>query len=327
MATRPGLEPLLGGPKLPMGCARCLWRVSKYGLAVVLSQPDVIRLLAYAGSALLVLFFDIGERAAAILMMLFTVGSTVLMCLLGMAVDRMVALQGPSTWDGVELANPEVRGAAVADFERANAGHEREFPDHLSVLEVYSLRNGQLEAAFREVQEEMVSREANVRRLYHGTSAFAVRQVIEDGFRLPRSAGMFGKGVYFADVPLKSWKYSTIGFMLVCDVALGREKRCGHADSSLTLSTLGEFDSAQGLARDQGGALRNPEWVVYRHRQAIPRLLLWVCKAEDKERVIRNLGRDARVARRVVSFVFALLLSFSSSLLFVIVLGVVLAWD
>ena len=54
--------------------------------------------------------------------------------------------------------------------------------------------------------------------------------ILADGFRLPSHAGMFGRGIYFADTPLKSLQYTggTFGcvgggrrYMLVCDVELG----------------------------------------------------------------------------------------------------------
>jgi hypothetical protein len=50
--------------------------------------------------------------------------------------------------------------------------------------------------------------------------------ISRDGFRLPGWHGMFGRGVYFADCPLKSLQYAGWGlghkYMLVCDVEKGR---------------------------------------------------------------------------------------------------------
>lgn len=93
-------------------------------------------------------------------------------------------------------------------------------------------------------------------RLFHGTDVAAAQQIVEAGFQIPKSPGMFGRGVYFARSPLKSEMYSKgaglrgAGFavssmfrrvvqgkeepnfasrvMLLCDVYLGNSKceRC-----------------------------------------------------------------------------------------------------
>merc|ERR1712050_21631 len=44
-------------------------------------------------------------------------------------------------------------------------------------------------------------------RLFHGTAVENAAQIIRHGFKMPKkhaNGGMFGKGVYFADCPLKS---------------------------------------------------------------------------------------------------------------------------
>jgi hypothetical protein len=92
-------------------------------------------------------------------------------------------------------------------------------------------------------------------KLFHGTSTGKALNIIKSGFKLPEHNGMFGKGVYFADCPLKSakfapdesrsllssllgkvnsdlgkfhhwWKGGTKkeGQLLLCDVYLGRSK-------------------------------------------------------------------------------------------------------
>lgn len=45
--------------------------------------------------------------------------------------------------------------------------------------------------------------------LFHGTSPDSVKGILQSGFRLPRHAGMFGRGIYFAHCPLKSANYAT----------------------------------------------------------------------------------------------------------------------
>merc|ERR1712113_1038031 len=116
------------------------------------------------------------------------------------------------------------------------------------------------------------------------------RAIISNGFRLPKKSGMFGKGIYFAQTPLKSWQYSQVSdhetqFMLVCDVALGLEtemKDAGVPPRKIKLinsvrcqwpSSI-DCDSVTGLSRDQGGSLRVQEHVVYNPDQALPIYLL-----------------------------------------------------
>lgn len=48
-------------------------------------------------------------------------------------------------------------------------------------------------------------------QLFHGTAVESVPQIIKNGFRLPKKhahGGMFGKGIYFAETPLKSVRYT-----------------------------------------------------------------------------------------------------------------------
>lgn len=80
--------------------------------------------------------------------------------------------------------------------------------------------------------------------LFHGTSVSVAEKICKMGFKIPNSAGMFGRGLYFARCPLKSVQYTkkddgwTFSLrkrfldssgptdvqqaMLLCDVYLGR---------------------------------------------------------------------------------------------------------
>ena len=79
--------------------------------------------------------------------------------------------------------------------------------------------------------------------LFHGTSEDSARAVVAGGFRLPSSAGMFGRGLYFADCPLKSLQYASLPlglgaccgerYMLVCSVELGHTKLRTSAKNEL----------------------------------------------------------------------------------------------
>merc|ERR1712232_166707 len=122
----------------------------------------------------------------------------------------------------------------------------------LQITRIYAIANDLQRHAFEQVQRELVSNSPNIVRLYHGTSAVNAREIIRNGFELPSSAGMFGKGIYFSDVPLKCWQYSTQQFLLVCDVALGNQRRMTSASHSLE-GNLGAWDSIVGLTFQEGG--------------------------------------------------------------------------
>merc|ERR1712113_1191604 len=138
--------------------------------------------------------------------------------------------------------------------------------------------------------DRLRSENPNVKQLYHGTSWECARAIIANGFQMPKIAGMFGKGIYFAGTPLKSWQYSQVSdhatqFMLVCDVALGLETAMKNAGAPPRKNTLlnamrcqwpssPDCDSITGLSREQGGSLRVQEHVVYNPDQVLPRYLL-----------------------------------------------------
>lgn len=144
--------------------------------------------------------------------------------------------------------------------------------------------------------------------LFHGTSVENAARIIKDGFQLPKKhshGGMFGKGIYFAETPLKSVNYArkeslfsrTIGWffgnpksggglqMLLCDVHLGRSwcLRLGarprltkydlKAGRLSKLCGLGDYHSVY-VPGGFFGAVRVTEYVIYEKWQAIPRYLI-----------------------------------------------------
>jgi len=124
--------------------------------------------------------------------------------------------------------------------------------------------------------------------LFHGTALENALSIAQRGFQLPKHGGMFGKGIYFADCPLKSWQYvGCPGLMLACDVELGntRVKRTAGCDPNRDLKrswaaklvgarSYDSLTAADGLL----GCVRVPEYVVYRPEQALPRYVLQLKK-------------------------------------------------
>jgi len=127
------------------------------------------------------------------------------------------------------------------------------------------------------------------RRLFHGTQFEGAQGIVCDGFRLPAHAGMFGRGLYFADCPLKCWRYcfpsrhlSEVmprltgrgGMIYMCWVDLGTVREEKEARPELTgysrtpwrawlTGQRGAYDAVKGVEMERGGALRVPEYVVY----------------------------------------------------------------
>ncbi|CAK0842446.1 unnamed protein product [Prorocentrum cordatum] len=130
-------------------------------------------------------------------------------------------------WPRVTMVEPqsEEYNAQLAAFQNACTVWGHMYPFQLTVRNIYKVR--------RRLRAETL---ANTKHLYHGTEWHSAKGIVCDGFRLPMRPGMFGTGIYFADCPLKSWRYcfpsfgvSTMlprikqrgGLILMCEVALG----------------------------------------------------------------------------------------------------------
>jgi len=276
-------EHFIQQPIIPWRCVRCLWCDP-----TVLLDPVIFQItMAVAGLILVAFGLERQEELSIITAGLITV-YCVLIKLLRYACERLIVLENPCSWPHVSDAQADIWRAAFADFAHDCASSQHLYDQRLTVLDVYRVSNPSLEESFQETQNELQSHDPNIKRLYHGTSAFAVKQVAADGFQLPWKPGMFGRGVYFADTPLKSWQYSTVGFILVCDVALGCVQEARYANR-LTSSLGMGYDSVVGLPRAQGGSLRIPEWVVYKTSQAIPRLLR-SCTSWSRSSILIYIG-------------------------------------
>merc|ERR1712187_1104671 len=144
---------------------------------------------------------------------------------------------------------------------------------------------------------------SGTRRLYHGTDSIALEGIIKDGFRLPSfwlaDVLMFGRGIYFADLPQKAWNFAEEcefeceddgsharkkerRYILACDVAIGKTKRLAdampHGHELIRQPSLGgtAYDSIVGLDESEGGVLSLREFVVLKPEQALPKFLLVV---------------------------------------------------
>ena len=180
------------------------------------------------------------------------------------------------------------------EFEAAVKAYQAKYRFGIRLISAYRVNNATLRDGFEDRRGILRNKGKSdaVSRLYHGTSEKAAKIIVQRGFMLPRRAGMFGKGIYFADTPLKSLQYTQQdgrGVMLVCDVALGNSMVKHSADNTLETESqkfkrgfiprlLGQksFDSVTAGKL----AVRVPEYVVYNSTQAVPRYVLMVEKTK-----------------------------------------------
>ena len=116
--------------------------------------------------------------------------------------------------------------------------------------------------------------------LFHGTDKYGIEGIIQEGFRLPLRAGMFGKGIYFASNSSKAAQdIYTKGseMLLLCEVNLGRRWRLVTSKGHLTREHMVQlgYDSVHAPAgTKRSGGVVNEEFVVYSCKQAYPKYVV-----------------------------------------------------
>lgn len=130
----------------------------------------------------------------------------------------------------------------------------------------------EVEDIFRVVREgeeeryEEFKRLHNKRLLWHGSRITNLAGILSQGLRIappeaPQTGKMFGNGIYFADIVSKSANYcftnktSPIGFVFVCEVALGDMKKCYKA-LKITKLPVGKH-SVWGVGQTQPNPAQN----------------------------------------------------------------------
>jgi len=200
-------------------------------------------------------------------------------------------------WDGIagEVCGDEL--VSLQKFVMSQCENYADKYDFSMVLErAFKVTNSRLKSDFDEFGEKLLKkgRSGNQLQLFHGTQSSHAASIVAEGFRLPNHAGMFGKGVYFADTPLKSLQYTKtgdIGTILLCLVELGNTKIQRMANheaeasmkSSWVMRMVGvkSFDSITAPAKPTG-SLRVPEYTVFKTQQVLPQYLL--CVRQTKKR-------------------------------------------
>lgn len=213
--------------------------------------------------------------------------------LLHSVVDE-IALSTVAEWPGIR---GQVIGSELESIRGLFAERCREYANNyefsLILDRAFQVSSAPLEEQFDVFCEahRRKGKVSNRHQLFHGTARSSAKSIIEHGFRLPRHGGMFGKGLYFANTPLKSKQYTGWhGAILLCEVELGNSKTLRIPDNELAPEThlqrnwfmraIGNrsFDSvtaSDGIL----GCVRVPEYVIFKPEQVVPRYLLFVRQA------------------------------------------------
>ena len=206
---------------------------------------------------------------------------------------------GPAMWRRTRPLTDAELVELKATVATAVASQAHMYDFSMALHAAWELDCGEQRAAFDALRAEWAAqtppRESNVRQLFHGTRMENAHGIVTGGFRLPRHSGMFGKGLYFADTPLKSLQYTGISwgwrYMLVCEVELGNSKtQRGAKDVKKEDLERGWLPSVMGQRSFQSvtaatglGGVRVPEYVVYDAAQAVPKYLLAVSEVRPSD--------------------------------------------
>ncbi|KAK4324657.1 hypothetical protein Pmani_004716 [Petrolisthes manimaculis] len=112
---------------------------------------------------------------------------------------------------------------------------------HAKTHNTYSLEVLEVFSCHKEGEHERFSDVGNRMLLWHGSRLSNWAGILSQSLRIappeaPSTGYMFGKGIYFADMASKSANYcwatqrNNVGFLLLCDVSLGKINNLYHAD-------------------------------------------------------------------------------------------------
>jgi len=88
--------------------------------------------------------------------------------------------------------------------EERSGPHLEHYHFSLEIVRLWRVCPGHLQRAQRQAAEALGA----PIQLFHGTSPANVKGILRSGFALPKRSGMFGRGIYFAECPLKSVQFA-----------------------------------------------------------------------------------------------------------------------
>lgn len=208
-----------------------------------------------------------------------------------------------------EVGSTEAGWREVSDLlQRSSKDYIRHYGFSLRLKKLWRIKQSTQLQEYESIAKALGS----PTHLFHGTSFDRALKITKSGFKVPQKAGMFGRGIYFADCPLKSanfapdaatgsfkrivehglsgfWKKEE-GQILLCDVYLGQSKTLRRACKNLNPVTdlkpsswleklVGAFNGVQEYqsAYVPGGffgAVNVSEYVVYQEHQGIPKYVI-----------------------------------------------------
>ena len=141
-----------------------------------------------------------------------------------------------------------------------------------SITGIEKVTNWKLEKKYEEARGRLNGSYEDTK--FHGTGDEGVLGITKNGFRLPKDAGMYGAGIYFATDSSKSaQEIYTKGSnkLLVCKVLLGKYMNVAGANKGLNLKELRSkgYDSVFAPRNSkQTNGVMNDEFIIYDPDQA-----------------------------------------------------------
>ena len=156
------------------------------------------------------------------------------------------------------------------------------------VTQITIVKNTKLEEKFLKACLNGYGRYTDLK--FHGTSITGVQGITKEGFRLPTSPGMYGKGIYLATDSSKSaQEIYTKGSktLLLCDVFLGngyqfqgsneRKKFC-HNEQISPLPNYGKSflqkHKCDSIYAPRNSEVKNDEFIVFNPDQVFPKYII-----------------------------------------------------
>ena len=129
------------------------------------------------------------------------------------------------------------------------------------ILRAIKVNNYERQDAFEKIEGEEI-------HVWHGTSSLNLPNLIGNGFDIARSKkGHFGRGIYFAERPLKAHTYTKKindkRVLLLCRIKPGKIKEYPKGVNDPDLINKGDADSVTG------SIFNGPEIVIYDNDRVI----------------------------------------------------------
>ena len=133
--------------------------------------------------------------------------------------------------------------------------------ENCTILRVIKVNNRERQAAFERIDGEEM-------HVWHGTSYLNLPNLIGNGFDIARSKrGHFGRGIYFAERPLKAHTYTRKinkkRVLLLCRIKPGKIQEYPKGVNDPNLINKGDADSVTG------SIVNGPEIVIYDNDRVI----------------------------------------------------------